>query len=310
MAPADAQIRARIGPKVRHARATGPDIISAGALVLRRGESGGREVLVVHRPKYDDWAFPKGKQEPGEHITATAVREVAEETGRLVRLGRPLPPQLYAVAGGRAKMVRYWVARVRERTEPRWRPTAEVDEVRWVPVEQTGDLLTYLDDLELLDRVHGRLARRTVPLVVLRHARARSRKRWPGEDPERPLTRTGTAQAEALAPLLDAFGVRRVVTSASRRCVQTVTPFAALTGRDATPCDDLTEEDWSEPGVADLLDAIVAGRAPTVLCTHRPVLPAVFDHLGLAEEPLSPAEVVVVHLRKGAVAATERHRVD
>ena len=87
----------------------GADVVAAGAVITRRG---GREVLLVHRPKYDDWSFPKGKQDPGEHVLATAVREVQEETGLRVQLGRPLPPQYYEVSLGRSKVVNYWVARV------------------------------------------------------------------------------------------------------------------------------------------------------------------------------------------------------
>ena len=83
------------------ASALGPDIVAAGAVVLRPDHGG--EVLLVHRPRYDDWSWPKGKQDPGEHVTATAVREVLEETGVEIRLGRPLPPQWYAVASGRAR---------------------------------------------------------------------------------------------------------------------------------------------------------------------------------------------------------------
>ena len=72
----------------------------------------GGDVLLVHRPRYDDWSFPKGKLDPGEHAVAAAVREVAEETGLDVRLGPPLPGQRYVIATGRTKAVSYWTARV------------------------------------------------------------------------------------------------------------------------------------------------------------------------------------------------------
>src|SRR3954469_10161873 len=82
------------------------DILAAGAVVLRKGR-----VLLVHRPAYDDWSFPKGKLDPGEHAAVAAVREVGEETGVRVRLGVPLARQSYP-NGGRTKVVDYWIGRV------------------------------------------------------------------------------------------------------------------------------------------------------------------------------------------------------
>src|SRR6476659_4369919 len=107
--------------------ANGSDVVAAGAVVLRRGPGRTRQVLLVHRPKYDDWSFPKGKQEQDEHIAATAVREVLEETGVEIRLGRPLVPQIYTVSGGRAKTVYYWIGRVIGDDDlSSYRPNAEV----------------------------------------------------------------------------------------------------------------------------------------------------------------------------------------
>ncbi len=82
------------------------DVQSAGVVVFRPGT----KVLLVHRPKYDDWSFPKGKLDPGEHATTAAVREVEEETGLRVRLGPPLSEQRYPVAQG-MKTVSYWTGR-------------------------------------------------------------------------------------------------------------------------------------------------------------------------------------------------------
>lgn len=121
---------------------------AAGGVPVREGAAG-LEVLVVHRPRYGDWTFPKGKCEPGESDEACAVREVEEETGLLCALGHELAPVSYEDARGRAKWVRYWLMR------PCGGELAflhEVDEARWVAPGEAAALLTYPRDVELL---HG-----------------------------------------------------------------------------------------------------------------------------------------------------------
>jgi 8-oxo-dGTP pyrophosphatase MutT (NUDIX family) len=122
-------------------------IRAAGGVVLRDRDCG-LEVLVVHRPRYGDWTFPKGKAEPGEPDEACALREVEEETGLRCELGQELPATEYLDAQGRSKRVRYWRMRpLDERIEL----LHEVDEARWVPVDEARELLTYARDLALLD---------------------------------------------------------------------------------------------------------------------------------------------------------------
>jgi len=282
-------------------------VTAAGAVVSRRS---GAEILLVHRPKYDDWSFPKGKQDPGEHPTHTAVREVQEETGLRIVLGRPLPPQVYAVAGGRAKTVHYWSARVRGNDDVSgWIANNEIDEVRWVSRDKAPQMLSYLDDIDLLDRSLEH-PKRTRALIVIRHGEALPRKSWARADPLRPLTTGGQAQARALVQMFAAYGVRRLVSSPSIRCVQTLTPAAGALRTVVDTTAALSEEDFTPDLVRALLRDLLAGSArSTALCTHRPVLPAVLDLLGVTEEPLSPGEAVVCHHRHGRVVATERHLV-
>ena len=107
----------------------------------------GHEVLLVHRPRYDDWTFPKGKCSGGESDEACALREVEEETGLRCRLGRELGSTSYTDRRGRAKVVRYWLM---EPLDGAFAAGQEVDAVRWVDAETAGSLLSYERDAEVL----------------------------------------------------------------------------------------------------------------------------------------------------------------
>ena len=280
---------------------------SAGAVVLRKGP----QVLLVHRPRYDDWSFPKGKLDPDEHQLTAAVREVAEETGVDVRLGPPLSPQAYEIGDGnkRLKRVHYWVGRaVGDDDVSTYRPNNEIDDVRWVDVDKAHDQLTYAHDVETLDEALG-YRKKTYPLVVLRHGHAQARKSWKGDDRKRTLASDGEYQAEAVVPLLAAYGVTAVVSSTSDRCWATVTPYAEVADLEVEVTDALSEEDATEQGVADEVQRLLQRKEPAVLCSHRPVLPLVFAALGVPDRSLSPGAMLVAHHRNGRVVAAEQHEV-
>ncbi len=137
---------------------TTPTVVAAGAL-LERDASEGRTVLVVHRPRYDDWSFPKGKLDPGETIEECARREVLEETGLVAELGERLSDIEYVDRKGRPKIVHWWRATVVSGT---FEPNDEVDEVRWLTPNEARALLSYPRDADLLgpddtlDRSAGR----------------------------------------------------------------------------------------------------------------------------------------------------------
>ena len=122
---------------------------AAGGLVVRDGARG-REILIVHRPAYDDWSFPKGKLEPGEREEEAAVREVEEETGLRARLERELATTRYRDARGRAKTVRYWLM---ARVGGQLAAANEIDKARFVPLAEAAELLTYERDRELIELV-------------------------------------------------------------------------------------------------------------------------------------------------------------
>ena len=286
--------------------AEGPPIAAAGVVVSRKGP----EVLLVHRPKYDDWSFPKGKVDLGEHVTTAAVREVAEETGLDVRLGPPLTTQRYTVRNGqtRTKLVSYWAGRVVGGDDvTTYQPNDEIDEVEWVPLEKAADRLTYQRDRDTLAEF-SLFRGKSEPLVVLRHAKARPRKDWKKDDRDRPLAKVGLLQADEVVPILGAYGVQRILSSSSRRCWTTLSPFADVSEIDLEVTRDLTEEDATPKSVARHVHRLLTKAEPAVLCTHRPVLGHVYAALGVRDPKLRPGAMLVVHHRKGQVLAVEQHQ--
>jgi 8-oxo-(d)GTP phosphatase len=290
----------------------GEQVRAAGAVVWRDGP-GEVQIAVVHRPKYDDWTLPKGKCEPGEHVLLTAIREVEEETGQLVTLGRRLSPSHYKV-DGRPKRVDYWAGRAADPSAP-FVPSNEVDDLAWLPMAAAAEQLTYERDVALLEEFAGGPAL-TVPLILLRHASAGSQSSWGGADLARPLDARGAADADRLARLLGCFGAGRVISSAAERCVATVRPFAALAGAKIEIEPLFTVGVQAGPEVVTLRAAALATEeGPVVACAHRENLPlllaAVSARLG-ARPPsgraLRKGRFWVLHVAGGVLAGTERHQ--
>ncbi|MHA6512617.1 NUDIX hydrolase [Tessaracoccus sp. Z1128] len=267
-------------------------IRAAGAVVLR-GTGDDMEVLMIHRPAYDDWSLPKGKGAADELAPRTAVREVREETGAVVRLGLRLPSIRYELAKG-PKTVEYWRAEVLEQ-HPR-EPDAEVDRVRWFTIDEAMRRLTYADERRVLSA--ALLTPRTTPLLLVRHAKAMLRKDWSGPDQERRLSGRGRRQARELSQLFAAYGVERLVSSSSTRCADTLLPYARQRGLPVETEDVLTEEEGTvHPDVVTsyTADLFLSINDPTAVCGHRPVLPAMFEGLDLPARPMVVGEVIVVH---------------
>lgn len=299
--------------------ADGPraELLAAGLVPWRRTPGGGLEVLVIHRPRYDDWSWPKGKLDPGETLPQCAVRELCEEVGLALRPGIPLCVTEYEVSGKRGarltKEVWYWAADAgAQRAVP---DGDEVDEVRWVRPEEAEALLTNETDrepLELLVRADSRGRLRTLPLLVLRHAKAKPRSSWSRAEQERPLAATGRRQALAVEGLVAAWAPERLVSSPWRRCVETLAPLVKSSRLPLKTKGAFTETAAKEKPkkTRKAMHELLGRQRAQVVCTHRPVLPVLFDVVEDAaarrqervlramprEDPwLRPGAVLVVH---------------
>lgn len=284
-------------------------ITAAGTVTLRSRPSGDEQVLVVHRPQYDDWTLPKGKIAPDEYLAAAARRETLEETGASVRIGAPIHTIHYPVGGG-DKTVHYWKGIVTS-TSPR-QPNKEVDRIVWLSPTAALARLTYPDEQQLL--LHGLAVPDTTPFLIVRHTKAMDRKNWSGRDQARPLTERGRRQGSLLVPLLGAYGVAKLASSSSVRCVQTLQPFGKQSGLEIVKWATLSEEqgEHNPKAVRQLVRRLVREATkgvPTAVCGHRPVLPTMLEAVGITPRPLQPGAVAVAHLRAdGEIAAVEWHK--
>lgn len=244
---------------------------AAGAVLWRpRGANHSVEVAVIHRPRYDDWSLPKGKVDPGETEPVTAVREVLEETGHQVHLGRRISAVSYPIGQG-VKKVRYWAARS---IDGEFTPNAEVDTMIWLPVSDALKKVSYAYDRKVL-RNFAQHRPDTQTVLIVRHGTAGSKARFAGEDDKRPLDKKGRAQAEALLVQLLGFGPTDVHAADKVRCHQTVAPLAEELG--VAVCNEpaLTEEAYaSDPKRSRrrILDIAASEQTP-VICTQGKVIP-------------------------------------
>ncbi|HET9172624.1 MAG TPA: NUDIX hydrolase [Actinospica sp.] len=249
-------------------------IKASGAVLWRPGQGGAEpEIALIHRPRYDDWSFPKGKADPGEHAVLTAVREVEEETAHRVVLGRRLPDTEYEVLG-RSKRVKYWAATAPKASDvEEFVPNDEVDELVWVGASQARKHLTSPLDATVLDAFLAGPPE-TFPIVLQRHGKAEGRgHQWP-DDLLRPLAPAGQQQAIALAELLAVYGAPELISSPAVRCVDTVKPYADLYGIAMKLDSALTEISYvhAPRAVVSWLRDLADRRTGTVVCTHGPLL--------------------------------------
>ena len=288
----------------------GPIVAAAGGAVWRRADDGALEVVVVHRPRYDDWSLPKGKLDAGEHGITAAVREIAEETGLEVVVGRRGVRTRYPVAEG-IKRVDYWVMQALGGS---FEANHEVDELRWLSLAAAAELCSHEPDRVVL----ADLARDDVPLMpsvlLVRHGRAGNRSDWDGPDDLRPLDQRGRAQAQRLAEVLPAFRPVEIFSATRTRCEQTVAPLAERLGLPVIPLAALGEEEFAddpEAGMAAVERLLTPRTEPgvAVVCSQGGAIPSALELLGVKAEgrrdqpPSAKGSCWVLGGRPGALSA-------
>lgn len=287
--------------------------VYAAGVVPWHDAGDGVRVLVIHRGRHDDFSLPKGKVDPGETLPETAAREMWEETGLRVALGATLGFIEYDLPDGRHKEVHYWTAEITDDvfTGYRFEPNNEVDEVRWVPIDEARQLLTYARDRDVLDQFAERVERglaRTFAVLALRHAKAVPPLSWPGSDDSRPITGRGQEQADLLVPILASFAPARIITSNAVRCRATVAPFAMSSGVVPEVSSTISQSAYDEgdDDIEQVIAGVVEARSTTVLCSHSPVMPEIVRELARAtgspagplmrDSMLSTGECAIFHV--------------
>ena len=274
-------------------------ILAAGAVLWRKSEKKKIEVLIIHRPKYDDWTFPKGKAEIGEPLIACAYREVLEETNIETAFGPYLGEVEYLTNDGKKK-VSYWAAKVIK--EKDFKPNTEVDQLKWVEVKKVKELLTLNTDKKILEQFL-KIEPDTKPFILLRHAKAVTRDEWQGEDDDRPLDSYGQNQAKRLLAMYQVFNLEQIHSSDAVRCYDTVVAIAKGLNIKLEVTGKLSEDTYKKDKekAFDYANDLMKSNESVLLCSHNPILPKMLNKLTKKSEvdadegKLLPADGWVIH---------------
>ena len=298
-------------------------VYAAGAICWRE-EKGRLQVAIIHRARYNDWGWPKGKVDPDETLPETAVREIKEETGLSIRLGVNLGAQHYKLPNGKDKEVHYWAAKVTDKAlkASTFKPSEEVAKVDWMTPDEAAKVLSYEHDKEFLEKLvllHAQELLDTKPFIVLRHGKATPRDEWDKGEETRPLLPAGKRQAKALKSLLRAWGAKRIVSSPWERCRSTVAPYAEARDVDVEYSEHLTEAGNKKTPASTLkvIHKLVQDGRSTIVCSHRPALPTILEEiakyhplekLDLLEngKAIKPGHFLVIHLTEQKPGASRK----
>jgi len=274
-------------------------ISAAGAVVWRKHKDNFTEVAIIHRPKYDDWSFPKGKIEVGESLIACAHREVLEETNLQTEFGPHLGQVEYFTPDG-LKKVTYWSAKVIG--EKPFRINSEVDQLKWIPITKVIEVLTNETDKEIFDKF-VKVKFNSKPFILLRHAKAITRDEWQGEDDDRPLSSSGQNQAMRLLSTYQVFNIDQIHSSDAVRCYDTVKSMAKGLDIKLEVSSKLSENTYKKDKekAFDYVSELIKEDKSILICSHNPILPKMLNKLTKKseieadEDKLSPADGWVIH---------------
>lgn len=283
-------------------------IRAAGVILWREKRPFELEIALVHRAKFDDWTFPKGKIEDGESAIQAAYREVIEETGIKPVFGPFIGHAEYEVEGAKKK-VQYWMAKAPDEDSD-FSPNEEIDRLEWVNMKQARHFLTYDVDREVLkffrdSERHGNV------MVLLRHAKAVKRSDWNGDDSDRPLITEGQVMAKKLVPHLEMYNINEIHTSDAYRCMSTVEPFHEKFGTIKVVTDQLSEYAFQKDDMlaVSYIKQLAKFGGNYLICSHNPILPLMVDQIVKYPEDfdldneLHPGDAWIVHHRGGKVFA-------
>ena len=282
-------------------------IRAAGAIIWRENAPFELELLVIHRPKYDDWSFPKGIVEDGEAAVAAAYREVKEETGIDAIFGQYLGSTSYKVEDNKKK-VKYWMAQAKS-DQGAFVPNSEVDKIEWVDSKTARHFLTHDEDRDMLDDFLAK-ERYVSTLVLLRHAKAIKRSEWTDYDLDRPLSADGIEQSHKLIEQLVPFGIAGIFSSDATRCFSTIEPFSLAADLRVTVTQDLNEEEFEKSAKTSVeyVRQLMKFEGNQLVAGHNPIIPHVLSKVAgvdYSADDLSPADAWIVHHRGDKIVAVE-----